>query len=67
MIGNRTSSINLSDLPETDDDIIRRQIAVNVEIQEELRMLRSLINKMDSKIAKNTFDLVKHRLGDSHE
>ena len=67
MIGNRTSSINLSDLPKTDDDIIRRQIAVKVEIQEELRMLRSLINKMDSKIAKNTFDLVKHRLGDSHE
>ena len=67
MIGNKTSSIKLSDLPKTDDDIIRRQIAVNVEIQEELRMLRSLINKMDSKIAKNTFDLVKHRLGDSHE
>lgn len=53
--------------PEIDDDVIRRQIKINVETQEELRMLRSLINKMDSKIAKNTFDLVKHRLGEEDE
>ena len=51
--------------PDIDDDIIRRQIKINTEIQEELRALRTMINRMDSRIAKNTFDLVKHRLGES--